>query len=114
MDSILTSIKKLIGITKDDTSFDTDIIMFINYAFFVLHQLGVGPKKAFAISDASSTWDEFTNDAEELESVKTYVYLKVKTIFDPPANSALMQSITNTMNELEWRLVNQIETPGNS
>ena len=84
MDSILTSIKKLLGITEEDTSFDTDVIIQINSAFMILNQLGVGPEEGFIISDDMATWDEFLPEGKQLEGVKTYIYLKVKLVFDPP------------------------------
>lgn len=104
MDSILTSIKKLLGITEEDESFDTDVIIDINSAFMVLHQLGVGPSEGFMISDAMSTWDEFLPYGRQLELVKTYVYMKVKLMFDPPASSVIMEAFQRQISEFEWRL----------
>lgn len=103
-ESILTSIKKLLGITKDYKHFDTDIIMHINTVFMILTQLGVGPKEGFMIEDDSSTWDEFIEDATKFKAVETYVYLKVKLVFDPPLSSAVMEANKQMINELEWRL----------
>ena len=103
MDSILTSIKKLLGITEEYEHFDPDIIMHINSAFMILNQLGVGPEEGFSIKDKSSTWSGFLSDSN-LEAVKTYVYLKVKLLFDPPLSSAVTESINKSINELEWRL----------
>lgn len=104
MDSILTSIKKLLGITEEYENFDQDIIMHINSAFMILNQLGVGPKNGFSISDKSSTWDEFIPESSNLEAVKTYVHLKVKLMFDPPLSSTVIEAIKSQINELEWRL----------
>lgn len=104
MDSILTSIKKLLGITEEYEHFDTDIVMYINSAFSVLTQLGVGPKNGFRIEDESSDWSEFLNDDPRLELVKTYVYLKVKLAFDPPLSSAVIEAINRQISELEWRI----------
>lgn len=104
MDSILTSIKKLLGISEDYKEFDTDIIIHINTAFSKLNQLGVGPEEGFSIKDKTSVWTEFLADAKNLESVKTYVYLIVRLVFDPPQSSAVMTSMENTINQLEWRL----------
>lgn len=104
MDSILTSIKKLLGIAEDYEEFDTDIIIHINTAFSKLNQLGVGPEEGFSIKDKTSVWTEFLADAKNLESVKTYVYLIVRLVFDPPQSSAVMTSMENTINQLEWRL----------
>lgn len=88
-ESILTSIKKLLGLSKDYVVFDTDIIMHINTVFVILNQLGVGPSEGFKIVDDLATWNMFTNDVNNLESIKTYIYLKVKLLFDPPLNSSL-------------------------
>lgn len=104
MDSILTSIKKLLGIAEDYKEFDTDIIIHINTAFSKLNQLGVGPEEGFSIKDKTSVWTEFLADAKNLESVKTYVYLIVRLVFDPPQSSAVMTSMENMINQLEWRL----------
>lgn len=104
MDSILTSIKKLLGIAEDYTHFDTDIIIHINSIFSILTQLGVGPETGFSIRDETASWTEFTQDDTTIEMVKTYVYLKVRLIFDPPANSSVTASIEKAISELEWRL----------
>lgn len=103
MDSILTSIKKLLGISSDYTHFDEDIILQINSAFSTLTQLGVGPEEGFAIHDATSTWDEYI-DSPKLNFAKTYVQIKVKLVFDPPASSALIESYNRQLDELTWRL----------
>lgn len=104
MESILTSVKKMLGIAKDYTHFDDDIIMHINSVFMVLTQLGVGPEEGFAITDGSSTWDEFIPEGSNMESVKTYIYQKVRLIFDPPASSAVMEAMNRSISEFEWRL----------
>ena len=111
MDSILTSIKKLLGITEEYENFDQDIIMHINSAFMILNQLGVGPKSGFSINDKSSTWDEFIPESSNLEAVKTYVHLKVKLMFDPPLNSTVIEAIKSQINELEWRLNVSVDPP---
>ena len=111
MDSILTSIKKLLGITEEYENFDQDIIMHINSAFMILNQLGVGPKSGFSISDKSSTWDEFIPESSNLEAVKTYVHLKVKLMFDPPLSSTVIEAIKSQINELEWRLNVSVDPP---
>ena len=103
-DSILTSIKKLLGLTEEYTYFDADILMHINMAFMVLYQIGVGPKTAFSIEDASATWSDFMGDSTDLAGVKTYIYLKVRQVFDPPQSSAAMEAIKEQIAELEWRL----------
>ncbi len=103
-ESILTSIKKLLGITKEHTSFDPDIIMHINTVFMILNQLGVGPSNGFRIEDDSTTWDEYIKNEDNLEAVKSYIHLKVKLLFDPPLSSAAMEATKQLTNELEWRL----------
>ena len=103
-DSILTTIKKLLGITEEYEHFDQDIIMHINSVFMILTQLGVGPSNAFSISDKTATWDEFIEEGTNLEAVKSYVYMKVRLLFDPPLSSAVMECINRSINELEWRL----------
>ena len=104
MESILTSIKKLLGIADEYTHFDSDIIMHINTVFSSLTQMGVGPVEGFFITDAYSTWDDFTSENVSLASVKTYMYLKVRLLFDPPQNSSVMSSMERQASELEWRL----------
>ena len=104
MDSILTSIKKLLGIEEEYTQFDSDIIMHINTVFLNLTQLGVGPAEGFLIEDDSTTWYDFIGDSNQLQAVKTYVYLKVKLLFDPPLSSSVTESIDRIISELEWRL----------
>lgn len=103
-ESILNSIKKLLGLSKEYEAFDTDIIIHINTAFMILNQLGVGSKDIFKIQDANSVWSDFLPNSENLESVKTYIYLKVKIVFDPPLNASVLESMKQTINELEWRL----------
>ena len=108
-DSILTSIKKLLGMPEDYTAFDTDIIIHINTVFMTLHQLGIGPEEGFRIEDQYSTWDEYIEEDDNLDAVKTYVYLKVRLIFDPPISTAVMESMNRMINEYEWRLNIQAE-----
>lgn len=102
-DSILTSIKKLLGITEDYEQFDTDIVIHINSAFSVLTQLGVGPVSGFSIEDSSAVWSDFVDDSR-LEMVKSYIYFKVRLAFDPPTSSAATQAINEQISELTWRL----------
>lgn len=104
-DSILTSIKKMLGITEECTDFDADLIIHINSVLMILTQIGVGPSEGFFIEDKEDFWDDFLeDDIEQLESVKTFVYLKVRLIFDPPSSSAVAESFNRTISELEWRL----------
>lgn len=102
-ESILVSIKKLLGITEDDPNFDTDIIMHINTSLSVLHQLGIGPKNGFSISDSSSVWSEFISE-DRFNSVKTYIFMTVKLIFDPPSQGSALETMKEYKKELEWRL----------
>ena len=111
MDSILTSVKKQLGIAEEYTHFDPDIIMHINSAFSILNQLGVGPPNGFSISDDSSNWTDFIGDSKKLELVKTYVGLKVRLIFDPPTSSAVMEAIKQNIAELEWRISVTVDPP---
>lgn len=110
MESILTSIKKLLGIAEEYEHFDSDIMIHINSAFSILNQLGVGPEEGFAIKDKTAAWSDFIQDEQNIESVRSYVYLKVKLLFDPPLSSAVMESINRSINELEWRLNAAVDT----
>ena len=102
--SILTSIKKLLGVAEDYVEFDEDIMTHINSVFLNLTQLGVGPEEGFMIEDNTAEWEDFINDSVQLQAVKTYVYLKVKLLFDPPLSSSVTESINRMIAELEWRL----------
>lgn len=114
-ESILTSIKKLLGIMEDDTSFDMDIIIHINSAFSTLTQLGVGPSTGFKINNSFTLWSSFMQyDELRLEMIKTYVYLKVRLVFDPPTNSSVIESINRNISELEWRINNVVDYQSNS
>lgn len=104
MESILTSVKKMLGIAEEYTHFDPDIIMHINSVFMILTQMGVGPATGFRIEDDLATWSDFTSDDITIESVKTYMQYKVRLMFDPPDRSAVLESINKIINELEWRL----------
>lgn len=104
MESILTSIKQLLGITEDYEHFDQQLIVHINSVLMVLTQLGVGPPEGFLIRDKIATWDDFITTGQTLELVKTYVYLKVRLLFDPPSSSVVMDSTNRMINEFEWRL----------
>lgn len=104
MESILTSIKKLLGLEDDYTAFDQDIVMHINSVFLVLRQLGVGPSTGFRISDATAAWSDFLSDTAEYEAVKSYIYMKVKLLFDPPTSTSVMEAMNRLIAEFEWRL----------
>lgn len=104
MDSILISIKKLLGIDENCDHFDSDVILHINTVLMVLNQLGIGPSNGFIVTSNTEKWSDFIGGTQLIESVKTYVFLKVKLIFDPPQSSAAIESINRLINELEWRL----------
>lgn len=104
MDSILTSIKKLLGISEDYTQFDSDLIMHINSVFLNLTQLGVGPESGFTIEDEYTEWSDFIKNDAQLQAVKSYMYLKVKLLFDPPLSSSVIESMNRMIAELEFRL----------
>lgn len=108
--SILYTIKKMIGPSYDEDSFDTDIIIHINSCFTTLRQLGVGPKDGYRIDGSDNVWSEFITDTQMLDSVKTYIYLKVKMVFDPPLNASLIESFNTQIKELEWRLNVSVES----
>lgn len=104
MDSILTSIKKVLGIAGDYNHFDDDLILHINSVFLILNQIGIGPEEGFTISGESDKWEDFIT-SNKLEHIKTYMYLKVKLIFDPPLSSAVMEAYNRIISELEWRIL---------
>lgn len=110
-ESILTSIKKLLGITEEYTPFDVDIIMHINSVLFILYQLGVG-NKPFTITDSSDLWEDFLGESTNLELIKSYIYLKVRLLFDPPQNGTLMEAMKQNISELEFRISVEVD-PGN-
>jgi hypothetical protein len=102
--SILSSVKKALGIEEAYTAFDPDVLMHINTVFSTLNQLGIGPEDGFMIEDAEPTWDAFLDDDYRLNSVKSYVYLRVRLLFDPPATSYLIEAMRKQVEEFEWRL----------
>lgn len=112
-ESILTSIKKLLGIASDYTHFDQDLIMHINSVLMILTQLGVGPTEGFAIEDDSANWDDFLPDVTKYAAVKSYMHYKVKLLFDPPTSSAAMDALNKVIDEYEWRLNIVAETSDN-
>lgn len=103
-ESILTSVKKRLGIAEDYTFFDADLLMDINTVLMILHQMGVGPTEPMEITDASTVWSDFFDGKTDISAVKTYIALKVKLMFDPPQNSGHTNAINETIRELEWRL----------
>ena len=108
-ESILDSIKKLIGIEDTETYFDSDIVTGVNSAFSSLNQIGIGPDDGFSISDNTKVWNNYLTDVRTLELVKSYVHLKTKLLFDPPSSSSIVDIINKEISEFEWRL-NVIKT----
>ena len=105
MESILTSIKKLLLISENYKQFDPDIIMHINSVFMTLQQLGVGPSEGFYIEDEFAEWTDFVDDITQIQAVKTYIFLKVKLLFDPGSiGSSTLAAYERQIQELEWRL----------
>lgn len=106
-ESILTSIKKLLGLEEDYGAFDIDVIIHINSAFFTLNQLGIGPEGGYSITGSSDEWIDFTGGRIDINAVKTYVYLKVRNLFDPPDTSYAREAFKKQAEEYEWRLLVQ-------
>lgn len=102
--SILQDTKKQLGLDENYTEFDKEIIIHINSVFVILRQLGVGPSEGFKITGIAETWDDFSENMLLIEDVKTYLYQKVRMIFDPPSSSVLASSIEKDIAEFEWRL----------
>lgn len=103
-ESILNSVKKLLGIEESYNQFDADILMHINSVLMILRQLNVGPQSGYEITGAEETWSDFLgNDTVKFQAVKTYLYMRVRMMFDPPTGS-VAESTKNIINELEWRL----------
>jgi hypothetical protein len=102
-ESILTSIKKMLGIEEEYTHFDPDIIMHINSVFMTLFQLGIGPK-GFNITDDEATWSDYVSNINELQAIKPYIYAKVRLAFDPPSSGTLVELMKQQIAEMEWRL----------
>lgn len=112
MNSILLSIKKLLGIDANCEHFDQDVLIHINSALSNLTQLGVGPPDGFIVTSNSETWSDLLMDSKKQEFVKSYIYLKVRLIFDPPSSSSVIDAINRQIQELEWRIeVNTSSTP---
>ena len=108
-DRILESVKKVLGIAPEYLVFDQDVVMHINSAFSVLHQLGVGPDEPFMIEDETATWTEFLGTERGVNSVKSYVYLRVRLLFDPPATSFALGAMEKQIEELGWRISTYME-----
>jgi len=103
-ESILNSVKHTLNLAADFTPFDQDVILHINSAFSTLNQLGLGPEEGYMITGATETWDAFFGTDLRLNNIKTYVYLRVRMLFDPPTTGYLVEAMKQQIQELEWRL----------
>lgn len=108
MDSILNSVKMYLGISVDDTAFDSDIVIAINAIMVVLNQLGVGPATPFVVENASATWSEFLGE-EDVGAIRQYLGMRVRLLFDPPTNTYVMQALKEQTDELEWRIIAEVD-----
>ena len=106
MNNVLQTIKKVLGIANEDSSFDHDIILYINSAIGILHQLGVSEDITDMIIDQDTSWTELFGERDDLEIVKTYIGFMVKRMFDPPTNSAAIEALNRMISEFEWRINN--------
>lgn len=104
-DSILQDVKQMVGQEFDDDTYDTDIMIHTNAVFFTLQQLGVGPENGFNITTEDQLWGAYTTPSRNLDAVKSYIYLRVRLLFDPPTNSFLVTSLQKQIDQLEWRLM---------
>lgn len=111
MESILTSIKKLLGIEEAYEQFDLEIIMLINSAFMSANQIGIGPEEGFSIEDKTATWSDFVGNRKDLKSIVAYIWHKVRLVWDPPQMGYLVDSIQKQITELEFRLNVQVYVP---
>ena len=111
-DSILTSIKKLIGPTEEYDAFDQDILIFINSVLFELEQIGVKAKDGFSLSDKTAVWSDYSDDDRLLNSLKPYIYMKTKLTFDPPTSSGALDSMNRIIDRFEWRINLYTDTGG--
>ena len=112
-DSILESIKIILGVDPQYEAFDSEIIMAINSALMALTQLGLGPADGFKVPNKATTWADILGTRQDLESVRSYIGIKSRILFDPPTNSYIMQALNNTATELEWRIRTQLEEVAN-
>lgn len=107
--SILHDIKQMLGQEWDDDTFDLDIKNHINTVFFNLNQLGVGPADGFEITDATTLWSAYIGTTKNLNAVKTYIYIRVRLMFDPPTNGFLVTSLEKQADKLEWTLTVEVD-----
>lgn len=110
MNSVLNTIKKLLGLDADDDSFDSDICVGINSAILTLSQLGLEGKEGFIVTSNEQEWSDYLNDNKLLSMAQQYIYLKTKMSFDPPQNSVVCENLKQIINELEWRIRSESET----
>lgn len=113
-DSVLLTIKKLIGMDVDYNAFETDLIVAINGSFMILNQLGVGPDEPFSITGTVETWNDFSDRIGQIELVKNYVYLRTRLLFDPPSTGVLHEAIERQISEFEFRLMTQAKGGGSN
>lgn len=109
MGSILDDVKQMLGLELFDSSFDSEILLHINSVFMILGQLGVGSSTGGRVVDRVQTWDEFFGAQADIEAVKSFTYLKVRLMFDPPTSSFVLESINKMASEFEWRLNVQVD-----
>lgn len=111
-DSILTSIKKLMGLTEEYDAFDQDILILINSVLFELEQIGVKAKDGFVLSDKTAVWSDYSDDNRLLNALKPYIYMKTKLTFDPPTSSGALDSMNRIIDRFEWRINLYADTGG--
>lgn len=109
MESILLSVKKMIGPAAEQEHYDPDIINHINSVFMDLTQMGVGPSDGFIIEDDTTVWTDFVSDIKKMAAVKSYMYLRVKLLFDPPASPTILEAMNRDINRYEFRLTHAAE-----
>ncbi len=108
-ESILDTIKEMLGVDSEYDAFDTEIISYINNAFFTLSQLGIGPDKGFFIFDNSAKWSDYVDSESNFKSIQTYIKIKVQLLFDPPSSSSVMEAFNKQLEEITWRLLIETE-----
>ena len=111
-DSILTSIKKLMGLTEEYDAFDQDILILINSVLFELEQIGVKAKDGFSLTDKTVVWSDYSDDDRLLNVLKPYIYMKTKLTFDPPTSSGALDSMNRIIDRFEWRINLYADTGG--
>lgn len=112
MDSILNSIKKLLGIEPEYTHFDSDIILTINSVLLSVNQIGIGPSEGFNVTGETETWADLLGNRTDINAVRTYIQLKTRLIFDPPSTAHVLEAMERQVKEIEWRLNVQVDKGG--